>query len=100
MAKSGNRIHGTLHDRVRSPFGRKAWLVELVQDEGWSLERSDVIDAGEWNERRNWSAVKGDQRIDLGSSCGGMSWEDATFFFMQKALGMKMSEIENIRQNT
>lgn len=99
MAKSGNRVHGTLHQRVVSPFGRKAWLVEVMTEEGWTLARSEVIDAGEWNERRNWIASKGDRELDLGSTLGSMDWSGATEFFLQEGLGMPRKEIEFLKAN-
>ena len=97
MAKSGNRIHGTLHARRVSFVGTKGFLLDLINENGWTLERSDVIDAGEWNERRVWSAHKDGVEVKLGSTLGRMNWADATDTFLCKGLGWSAHELSNAK---
>ena len=99
MAKSGNNIHGTLRKREPVAFGTKAFLVDMVNENGWSLEKGEIIDAGEWNRRRQWFAINGDSIIDLGSTLGGMDWKGATYTFCQKALAMTSREVDEQRNH-
>ena len=94
MAKSGNRVHGTLQPRVRHFVGTKGVLLDLINENGWTLERSDVVDAGEWNERRIWSAHKNGVEVMLGSTLGKMNWADATDTFLCEGLGWSWRELE------
>ena len=97
MGKSGNRIHGSLRPRQQSAFGTKKFLVELMNDRGWDLIKSEVIDPGEWNERHEWVAMSGDRnlRVELGSTLNTMNWRNATDFFLREGLGMSRREIDH-----
>ena len=101
MAKSGNRIHGSLRARTATSFGKKAWLVDFMEDNGWHLERSDVVDSGEWNERRIWSAVNSEsgEVFELGSNLGRMDWHGASIAFMSLCLSISHNEIDHIIAN-
>ena len=73
-------------------------LVESMKDEGWALVKSDVVDAGEWNERFFWQAVKGDQVVDLDSvmKSDRVKWKDCFENFHCKCLGMSFREWEDL----
>ena len=99
MAKSGNRIHGTLHGRVAQFVGTKAFLLTTMFENGWELHRSDVVDAGEWNERRIWSAHKDGVEVMLGSTLDKMDWNAATDTFLCSALGWSWQEVSKAKSN-
>lgn len=52
--------------QVLEPIRTKADLSEILAEQDWALERGDVINKGEWNERREWFAVKASSRLRIG----------------------------------
>ena len=89
------RIHGTLNARIpRKAFGTKAFLLTIMDQEGFSLEKGDLLNRGEWNQRQVWWAVSADQRIEL-----HLDWGNATRSFLQ-AIGISQRAIEDIRHNS
>ena len=89
------RIHGTLNPRIsRKAFGTKAFLLTLMDREGFSLEKGNLLNKGEWNQRQVWWAVSADQRIEL-----HLDWENATRSFLA-AIGISQRDIEIIRSHS
>ena len=103
MAKSGNRVHGTLHGRIRRSGTTKAFLLQVMEEAGFALEQSDRLDVGEWNERVEFRAVKDESSCFLGSRFKGesMDWKGAieTFFVSTDGLGMSWADFQAQRAN-
>lgn len=100
MAKSGNRIHGSLRPRERTAFGTKGFLVDSLMDgTEWSLMKGPRLDVGEWNERCEWFAVWGERGVWLGSTLDRMDWMGATEAFMRQCLQMSRGEFEDAKAN-
>lgn len=100
MAKSGNRIHGTLHARISSPWGTKKFLAEWMEDEGWELVWVKETPAG-GSPCTEWFAKKGMERICLGVNLPAdrINWKDATEVFALSCLKLSWNELEHIKGN-
>jgi len=69
--------------RMLDPIATKADLAEALAAEGWKLERGPVVDKGEWNERRNFHAVRDDaDPVWLGSVMKGERGDWPGMFIM------------------
>ena len=97
MANPNKAVWNARHSRPASPFTKNT-LVDMMADEGWELRKGEVVDAGEWNERFHWQAVKGDQVVDLCSVFKGerVKWKDLFGTFHTQCVGMTWRQWEEL----